>query len=339
MRLGQNPAKSGIKSFKPANLGIALLSYIPNQEGYFSDALKILEIQIQSIRKHTSGNFNIFVFDNGSSIDVHGQLVKLQQDNKIDWLFLSRMNLGKAAALNWIFTSMPNEWICYSDSDVFFREGWLEASMRIHDSFPNVGVVTGQPVFFENLPSESKALLKARSSGIQIARRRHSEDITKEYALGIGADEALFKKLSNSDFPALISSEGKITAFSGSCHMQFLAKKAVIRNIFPLPANFALSTEEDREFDFRLDQSELLRLSTDKPFVFHMGNRIDPEHEQEIESVFSDGINIGETNSTLTHKKNLLWRLLVVLSRNALINRMFKRLYLNLFELYSLEKK
>ena len=58
-------------------------------------------------------------------------LFELQHQGDIQWLILSRENLGKTGAQNWIFSAMPNEWIAYTDSDVLFRKGWLEASREI----------------------------------------------------------------------------------------------------------------------------------------------------------------------------------------------------------------
>jgi len=43
MRHGQNPAKMGIKAYQPKRLGVALLSYIPNQEGFFNQSLEVFK--------------------------------------------------------------------------------------------------------------------------------------------------------------------------------------------------------------------------------------------------------------------------------------------------------
>jgi hypothetical protein len=38
--------------------------------------------------------------------------------------------------MNIIYGALQNELICYTDSDVLFRPGWLEASLSIMDAFP-----------------------------------------------------------------------------------------------------------------------------------------------------------------------------------------------------------
>jgi hypothetical protein len=93
--------------------------------------------------------------DNGSCIEVQRELQKMQYEGTIDWLILSAHDLGKTGALNWILASMPNEWICYADSDVFFRKGWEIESRKLFDLFPNVGVVTAQPALMKTLKRES----------------------------------------------------------------------------------------------------------------------------------------------------------------------------------------
>lgn len=131
MRIGKNPAKAGLPAYQPQKLGVALIVYIPFTEGYFANSLEILKYQIASLRAATPLPYDLLVFDNGSCPEVVADLQQMQANEEIDWLVLSAHNLGKAGAWNWIFAAMPNELICYADSDVLFRPGWLEASLEI----------------------------------------------------------------------------------------------------------------------------------------------------------------------------------------------------------------
>ena len=127
MRTGQNPSKSGIPAYKPKQIGIALLVYIPFLDGYFKHSLEILRFQIASLYENTKHQFDLLVFDNGSCSEVINTLSDLHDDRQIEWLVLSKHNLGKVGAWNWIFGSMPNELICYADSDVLFRQSLPDA--------------------------------------------------------------------------------------------------------------------------------------------------------------------------------------------------------------------
>ena len=133
MRTGANPAKAGIPAYKPQKLGIALIVYIPFTEGYFADSLDILHYQIESIHS-TTQDFDLLILDNGSCSQVVEKLQAYFDQKRIDWLILSQHNLGKAGAWNWIFATMPNELICYADSDVLFRPGWLKACQDVLDA-------------------------------------------------------------------------------------------------------------------------------------------------------------------------------------------------------------
>jgi glycosyltransferase involved in cell wall biosynthesis len=202
MRTGSNPSKSGVPAYEPKQLGIALLVYIPFLKGYFKHSLEILKYQIASLHEHTEREFDLLVFDNGSCPEVVEALSDLSGKNIIEWLVLSKNNLGKVGAWNWILGSMPNEYICYADSDVFFRKGWLEASFEIIDTFPKAGMVSAQPTFHDVLEGEGKAHLQLDGDGnFKYGSYRPEERIVEEYCLGIGADEELSVHYSSKDCP------------------------------------------------------------------------------------------------------------------------------------------
>ena len=158
-RIGQNPAKLGMQAYQPKKLGMATITYIPSQEGYFRDSLAILKLTLESLHRNTSEPFDLLVFDNGSSATIQKELIELQHQGVIDWLILAGKNLGKTGAQNWIFSVMPNEWIGYTDSDVLFRKGWLEASREIIAHFPDAGMVGAQPCYFDVLKGKGQAHL------------------------------------------------------------------------------------------------------------------------------------------------------------------------------------
>ncbi|HWQ84881.1 MAG TPA: glycosyltransferase family A protein, partial [Anaerolineales bacterium] len=136
MRTGRNPAKSGLEAYTPKELAVALILYIPSQDGYFANALEIFKMQLASIKAATSQPYDLLVFDNGSCASVVQTLQELYQAGEITWLVLSRHNIGKAGAWNWIFASLPNPLIGYADADVLFRPGWFEASQEILKNIP-----------------------------------------------------------------------------------------------------------------------------------------------------------------------------------------------------------
>jgi glycosyltransferase involved in cell wall biosynthesis len=275
-RIGQNPAKLGLKAYQPQKLGLATITYIPSCDGYFRDSLAIFKIMLESLHQNTSEAFDLLVFDNGSCPEIQDELLRLHHQGAINWLYFSRDNLGKTGAQNWIFSAMPNEWIGYTDSDVLFRKGWLKASWEIIDHFPEAGMVGAQPCYFDVLKGQGQAQDSLKSkSGYQISSFTPAKWVTDEYCRGINAAAEQAGKYHSKRLQVIKTQKGDFKAILGASHMQFLMPAKLAKSILPLPYRSGLSQEEDRQLDLRIDQSGRLHLSTLEPLVVHMGNVLD----------------------------------------------------------------
>jgi glycosyltransferase involved in cell wall biosynthesis len=275
-RIGQNPAKLGMQAYQPKKLGLATITYIPSAEGYFQDSLGIFKLTLESLHQNTSEPFDLLVFDNGSCAEVQDELVRLQHQGAIRWLILSSENLGKTGAQNWIFSTMPNEWIGYTDSDVLFRKGWLKASREIIAHFPEAGMVGAQPCFFDVLKGQGKAHLDLKPKvGIRIYPYTPEEWVTDEYCRGVNASPEQARKYHAGALQLIQTGKDEFKASLGASHMQFLIPQELAKQILPLPYRSGLSQTEDRELDLRIDQIGGLHLSTLEPYVVHMGNVLD----------------------------------------------------------------
>lgn len=283
MRIGQNPARQGMTAYVPQRVGVATLVYIPHREGYFAQSLEILRMQVESLKAHTCEPFDLFVFDNGSHPQVQYELQEWQQQGLVDWLFLSRQNLGKTGALNWIFGAMPNEVICFTDSDVYFRSGWLQESLKVLDAAPQVGVVSGQPCFSDVLNYQGKAYLKLLEGPVKVQEYWPEPRIISEFARGLGGGDERIKNYSSRPLQA-VEFGGGVRAVLGASHMQFIIRRQLARQVIPLPAETGLSPEEDRVFNQRIDAAGYLHCSLLEPYVVHMGNSIDTELLDEIKT-------------------------------------------------------
>ena len=342
MRQGQNPAKMGLKAYQPKRLGVALLSYIPNQEGFFKNSLEVLKYQIASIHAATS-DFDLLVFDNGSCLEVREELHRLHASGLIHILFLSQFNIGKVGAINWLLSGMPNDWICYSDGDMFFRPGWLENSLAIFDAFPSAGLVFAQPTLFDTLRGAGQAYHQLEED----ARYHFSQGIVpaesvREYARGFGVNAKLEKELMEKPVCVAEEEASGVRAVVGGGHNQFLVRREVARRIIPLPTQLALSPIEDSAFNRRVDDLGLLQLSTLEPFTFHVGNQLDDWTRHEIERLGLDKVFLSSgdrrdrslpasTSRSKQHALSLLRRL----SRLVFIDKLLRRTYNLLFEFYA----
>lgn len=340
MRTGANPAKAGIPAYTPQVLGIALIVYIPFTEGYFANSLEILNYQIASIRATTKQPFDLFVFDNGSCPQVVSELSKLYENKSIDWLILSQHNLGKAGAWNWIFASMPNEWICYADSDVLFRQDWFEASREVFEAFPLAGMVAAQPNFFDVMKGEGKAHLALKNDDqYKFDEYRPSKGIIDEYCIGIGATDELAAQFFENPLPAITNQLTGTQAVIGASHMQFLTRRSIARQIVPLQASKGLLRSETMGLDYKIDELGYLHLSTRKSYVFHMGNTLNERLKNELETITGASIPSASANLREAQNESQKHRWLVRLAKNPRINDLFLRTYNLLFRVLYAENE
>ena len=339
MRIGQNPAKAGLKARKPKRLGVGIITYVPNQTGYFAESLQIIKIEIASLRQNTSEDFDLYVFDNASCPDVQNELIKLNQRGVIDGLMLSHHNIGKIGAMNWLMASMKNEWIMYSDSDFFFRPGWLEESMKLADAFPEAGMITAQPNIYDQLEGKSKIFESLNLSILQIDQEKLDPAAVEEYCAGIGATGEMRQKFLEMKSTVITHKPTGTKAIFGACTAQFMGRSSIFDKVFPLPSDFIIAREEDNNIVRKIEAMGWLEISTMQPYVVHMGNHLDETLQREISLNNLDGELNLVNSETQYHKTGLAWKILVVLNRNGVLKKFFKRLYINLFELYSIEKK
>jgi hypothetical protein len=346
MRKGQNPAKMGFHAYQPEQLGILLVVYIPMQSEYFVDSLKILKFQVASIHKNTPEEYNLHVFDNGSCNEVKDELHKLHIDGWIDWLTLSQQNLGKAGVINWALRGMPNEIICYSDSDVYFRPGWYETSLKILKTFPETGMVTSQPCFFDSLRGKGRAHLALRDQqDIEFSTRIPAVSIAEEYVRSIGNRPDIMAKYAQHTWEIVCNKATGVEAVIGSSPFQFLGYKTILKKILPLPNTHGLNKDDDTQITVRMDKLGFLQLSTLKPYVYHMGNQLDETTLAEIQrdrvnDVLKNKLSVSARtnhNQVTTVKKTAFW-VIHQMTRVTFFKSMWQRFYNLLFEYYAREK-
>jgi hypothetical protein len=343
MRKGQNPAKMGLPAYQPAPLGILLIVYIPMQSGYFVDSFKILEYQLASIHKNTPGEFNLHVFDNGSCQEVRDGLQTFQADGWIDWLTISQHNLGKAGVLNWALRGMPNEIICYSDGDVYFRPGWSEASLEILKTFPQTGMVTSQPCFFDSLGGKGRAHLQLHEHPeVQFSTRPASASIAEEYVRSIGNRPDLMARYGAHLWEIICNKVTGVEAVIGSSPFQFVGYKTMLEKILPLPDKRGLNKDDDTQITIRMDDLGLLQLSTLEAYVYHMGNVVDENTLREVQRDALDNLveknpasRIVTADTRTKPGKQRVFGVLDFLARRSIIKKMLQRIYNLLFEYYA----
>jgi hypothetical protein len=287
MRIGQNPSKiKGLPAYTPKRVGVASLTFVPSFEGYFRQARHVIETHLASLRASLDEPCDLLVFDNGSCPEMIAFLKGLWESGQIDSLFLSRHNIGKNGALNWIFSGMPNEFIAYADSDVFYRPGWLQRSLEVFENFEKAGMVSAQPVFFDFLKGQgaTAAQIAAYGSGLQIGSFKPRPELVAEYCDGINAAPELRADFHAQELPSA-SAPGGLRVVTRATDMQFMMRRSVAAKVVPFPIAGALTGRDAIEVPLRIEAAGYWILSSDEPLVWHMGNNLEGRSLPEVDAL------------------------------------------------------
>ena len=272
MRVGHNPARFFEKVAQPASITVTVVNCIPFLSGYYEQSLEVLKACINSIHENTPELHDLLVFDNHSCQEVQEYLRESYERGLIQYLVLSDKNIGKIGAWNFMFGAAQGEYVVFSDGDIFYRPGWLKASLDLFETFPNVGMVTARPYRASQKYSEATfAWARQQGAGVFEEGRFVDWETAWEHwrSIGVSEDQAREDYLKGRDYRLTYQNR---TAYIGASHFQFMARRDLLNKIMPLPSEQPMRGE--RALDIAIDGMGLLRLTAEKPFVLHMGNRL-----------------------------------------------------------------
>ena len=278
MRVGVNPLKLAYTPSSYSNVVACVISHIPARIGYHEKRMECMKASLLTLRKTLPDGAQILVWDNGSSDEWR---VWLYNDYAPDFLHFTP-NVGKSNARAAIVRTLPPETIIsMADDDVLYYPGWFEAEHDILSTYPNVGVVTGQPIRSNFRWGCENTIAWAREHGKLEVGRFISDQDERDFADGIGRDWSVheFSTVGESDYR--VTYKG-IPAYCHGHHMQFMAYNKVIQP-FCLGSDMAMADE--KPFDISIDNAGLLRLCTSTRYVRHIGNVMDDEIRQAADQI------------------------------------------------------
>jgi glycosyltransferase involved in cell wall biosynthesis len=279
-RLGINPARKKQSLYKPHEVTVAMLVYIPSLEGYFQQRLEILKVSIQSLLSNTKTAFDFLVLDNGSSENVRSYLKELNDQGRINYLILSSRNLGVEGGLKILANTTLSKYIAYTNDDVFYYPGWLGEHLKIMNAFPDVGMVSGAPVGIQStLANQSLInLMDQNLPELTVSRTvrnpQWEEDWAKSTGRNIDEHQSFIKKNPHT----LLDYQG-VKAVGLANHYQFLAPVSVIKKALPDKWRGNLMGGVV-ELDRTVDRMGYLRLSTKDRYTRHIGNDLDDDFKK-----------------------------------------------------------
>jgi hypothetical protein len=275
-----NPSRGKTVDFQPARTTVAVLVYAPHQAGYFKDRLEATRLTIESILKNTREPFDLLVFDNGSCPEMVQYLQSLYEDGKIDFLILSKHNIGKLNALNVIFNTAPGEIVAYTDDDVFHLPGWLRTHLEIIDTFPNVGAVTGFYIKQRVAMSSESTLAFVNQAGMDTVKGQMiPRKWEQEYLVNTGRTWERYES-EVAGIEDIIVNIGGVEAWVSAHHFQMVCPKAVVQEVLTemLPNGWSDQLMGRMvELDDRMDAKGYLRFCTKEQSVRLIGNAVSEE--------------------------------------------------------------
>lgn len=280
MRQGQNPVKKINTVAKPERITVAVLNYIPMISGFYANMLKVLQSCLGSIWSNTDLPYDLMVFDNGSCKEVTDYLLQMQREGRIQYLILSQKNLGKGGAWNLMLDGAPGEIIAYSDNDCYFYPGWLSNSMKVLETYPNVGMVTSRPIAQKEEFATKTIEWAQKNPEVNLERGRFLDwETFRSFTMSLGHEEDETRTLYQTHQDLKVTYQG-LAAHIGAIHYQFVTYKKVIKEFLPFDMDRPMG--QVRQLDIRMNEAGYLRLMTAKPYMQNMSNDVLKEYKPSI---------------------------------------------------------
>ncbi|NTU75910.1 MAG: glycosyltransferase family 2 protein [Anaerolineaceae bacterium] len=319
-RIGMNPARGKTTDYKPARVTVAVLTFLPNTEGYFQNRFDVTRLCIESILANTPEPYDLLVYDNGSAPQLVDYLCELREAGRIDYLILSGQNIGKIGALRIIFNAAPGEVVAYTDDDVFFMPGWLDEHLKVLDTYPKTGMVTG--IYLRDHMAENIGSTLKFAEDPQVNAQKGDLFPLKwqeHYANNTGRTWERYLEETRGLEDVLLNYKG-VPALVSAGHHQFVAPKKAILEALPSEWSGALMGKM-RDLDAAVDRLGYLRLCVPEPPTRLLGNLISPEMAEEahLNGVETRGVEVKQNRpgllTSIFRSKPVRWLAYAVYNR------------------------
>jgi glycosyltransferase involved in cell wall biosynthesis len=293
-----NPARNRQSGYHPARISLAVLTHVPNQAGYFENRFDVLRLCLESLIANTPEPHDLIVFDNASCPEVIDYLRELRDEGQIHYLMLASQNIGKIGALQLLFRACPGDIIAYNDDDVFFLPGWLDAHLKILDTYPKVGMVTG--FYIRSHMSYAVKTTRAFAGQAEVQAQEGmliDREWEQHYIDNMGRTWEKYNEEIRGCQDLEFDYHG-VKALASAGHHQFIAPKKVILEALPKDWGGQLMGRM-LELDETIDGMGYLRLSTREYVTRLLGNAVSEENMQVAKSL---GLDTGSIK-VYTEKK------------------------------------
>lgn len=309
MRVGLNPHKDKPLEASEYVHQVIIPVYVPNQDDYFKDSFKILQLCLQSLFATVHNKTFITIVNNGSGEFVKDYLDDLLKNRKIQEVIHTE-NIGKLNAILKGLAGNTIELVTISDSDVLFLTNWQLETSKIFNEVPKAGVVGIVPQFkmyeancgnviFDNVFNKKLKFIPVKNPKALIRfydsigwDRNYNQDFLA-YHLGLEI---------NPDLNVLV----------GSGHFVATYKKDIFDEITTF-IPYKLGGISEAYLDIAPLKKGYWRLTTQDNFAYHLGNTLEdwmeiaPIQARTIECLYSNFEKSKRTNTLIYFIKNRLF--------------------------------
>ena len=269
MRTGMNPNRQA-KADGYAPYIASSIIHLPNFEGYHKERFEVVKTSLTTMRENAGLDCQILVWDNGSCQEFRDWLLN---EYKPDAVVLS-MNVGLSNARAGLVRMLPPEVILgVADDDMYYYPDWFKAQVELMKYFPNVGQVSGYPVRTQMRWGNKRTLEWARKVAIVEEGSFIPAEWDRDYCTSIGRDYEWHKKQTENDMDYRITYRG-VQAYAFAHHCQFICKVKLLANLMRFTTE---AMSDDKPFDWAVDNTGMLRLTTINRYTRHMGNVMDDD--------------------------------------------------------------
>lgn len=291
--------------------------YIPNEEGYYTDAFRIFELCLFSIRKTALSPIKISVISNGSNDSVNIKLMNLQNENHIDELIVEKENIGKINSILKALRTAEERLITITDADVLFLNNWEKEIIIAFESFPKAGMISPVPMYRTQLRLTSNIWKRYLfSKRLKFSPVKNPEALTR-FAKSISWP-GLSEKLK--DVVATLKAKNDVLAVIGNSHFVGTYKREVFNKLPKFNSKFKLGGNSESLY---LDKPVLkyggYRLATYDNYAYHLGNSLEPWMEEEFTRLNDENKVYNDFKQLKLLKKNTI--------NYFLSEKMFKKLF------------
>jgi glycosyltransferase involved in cell wall biosynthesis len=267
-RISTNPLKSSTSLVPPSpDISLCIVTHY-RDEPYHRYRLPVVDLCIQSMRDGAQGkSYELLIWDNGSTDEFRKHLQTLRPDT----LVLSP-NVGKSSARLGLANIARGRIMAYSDDDILYFPGWLDAHMEILAHFPRPILAAGMPqrTAFNFGMGAVKRFAQAHADATLHTGRLISDEDERMFAMSIGREWEHHKRLTAS-FPDYMLEWQGMKAWAHGHHAQFVTyREDILLHLKPSKIHM----DVERDWECALDDADYLRLTTYKRACVHIGNEL-----------------------------------------------------------------